>query len=272
MPCKLIPSTRFHVTILVNMVLSSERVSFTIGTCLVHTLSYGIPNLILYFIHVNKWFAKYKIQGSDAFPEPALIRECIKDNLVGHLVIVPLAAYFGFPVFQSFGMTVSGPLPSGLTVLRDFVVFIAINDTLFYWVHRALHHKSIYKYIHKKHHEPKAPIGIFSKYAHPVEDLLVNILPTILGPFLIGTHCYVFWLWLAIRLFETVDAHSGYSFPYNPYHMFPFQGGADRHDFHHSHNVGCFGSFTIFWDWITGTDKQFLEFYAKKQAESKKAA
>ncbi len=254
------------------MVLSSERVSFTIGTCLVHTLSYGIPNLILYFIHVNKWFAKYKIQGSDAFPEPALIRECIKDNLVGHLVIVPLAAYFGFPVFQSFGMTVSGPLPSGLTVLRDFVVFIAINDTLFYWVHRALHHKSIYKYIHKKHHEPKAPIGIFSKYAHPVEDLLVNILPTILGPFLIGTHCYVFWLWLAIRLFETVDAHSGYSFPYNPYHMFPFQGGADRHDFHHSHNVGCFGSFTIFWDWITGTDKQFLEFYAKKQAESKKAA
>jgi len=25
--------------------------------------------------------------------------------------------------------------------------------------------------------------------------------------------------------------------------------GVDRHDFHHSHNKGCYGTFTVFWDW-----------------------
>lgn len=24
-----------------------------------------------------------------------------------------------------------------------------------------------------------------------------------------------------------------------------------RHDFHHSHNVGCYGTYTAFWDWVT---------------------
>lgn len=251
------------------MVLS-DRVFFTVGTCVVHTLSYGIPNLILYFIYVNKWFAKYKIQGPDAFPEPGLVNECIKDNFVGHLIVTPLAAYFGFPLFQSFGMTVSGSLPSAFTIVRDFVVCTAINDTLFYWVHRALHHKSVYKYIHKKHHEVKTPIGIFSKHAHTVEDIFANTIPVILGPFLLGTHCYFFWFWLCVRLLDAVDAHSGYNFPYNPFHMFPFQGGAEWHDFHHSHNNGCFCSSTKFWDWIAGTDKPYLEYCAKKQAESKK--
>lgn len=111
---------------------------------------------------------------------------------------------------------------------------------------------------------------MFDRYAHPVEDFLANSVPTIAGPLIMGMHAYVFWLWLCIRLLETVDAHSGYSFPWSPFHLFAFQGGAERHDFHHSHNVGCYGSFTIFWDWITGTDQAFLDFKAKKTTKGDK--
>jgi hypothetical protein len=32
------------------------------------------------------------------------------------------------------------------------------------------------------------------------------------------------------------------------------QGGAERHDFHHSNFTGSFGSFFCFWDWLCGTD------------------
>jgi sterol desaturase/sphingolipid hydroxylase (fatty acid hydroxylase superfamily) len=83
-----------------------------------------------------------------------------------------------------------------------------------------------------------------------------------------SSHVQVLWLWLFIRLLETVDAHSGYRFPLSPFHLLPFQGGADRHDFHHSHNVGCFGSFTIFWDWLCGTDAKFLEFKRKRDKKA----
>jgi len=42
------------------------------------------------------------------------------------------------------------------------------------------------------------------------------------------------------------------------------QGGPDRHDFHHSHNVGNFGSFFIFWDWICGTDYKYRAWIESK--------
>jgi sterol desaturase/sphingolipid hydroxylase (fatty acid hydroxylase superfamily) len=248
----------------------NERIYFTVVTCLIHTGTFVITNGLLFAFHYMKWFERYKIQGNGAYPDMKLIMACVKENIIGHLIVAPVAAYFAYPLYWSWGMSLSDPFPSVAIVLRDFVVAIAVNDTLFYWAHRGFHHPAIYKYIHKQHHEFKTPVGIASKYAHPVEDVIANTLPTVLGPLLIGMHAKVFWLWLFVRLLETIDAHSGYSFPCSPFHMFAFQGGAERHDFHHSHNVGCFGSFTIFWDWICGTDQAFLEWKAKTAA--KKAA
>ena len=80
-----------------------------------------------------------------------------------------------------------------------------------------------------------------------------------IGALVMNSHPITLWLWIILRICETLEAHSGYDFPYSPFHFFSWQGGSARHDFHHSHNVGCYGSFTIFWDWICGTDKQFLE-------------
>jgi sterol desaturase/sphingolipid hydroxylase (fatty acid hydroxylase superfamily) len=59
-----------------------------------------------------------------------------------------------------------------------------------------------------------------------------------------GAHLTTIWLWFFIRLLETLDAHSGYRFPFSPFAWFPnLINGADRHDYHHSHVVGNFGSF-----------------------------
>lgn len=37
---------------------------------------------------------------------------------------------------------------------------------------RLLHHPTLYKKIHKKHHEWTAPIGVISVYAHPIEHVV----------------------------------------------------------------------------------------------------
>jgi methylsterol monooxygenase len=85
-----------------------------------------------------------------------------------------------------------------------------------------------------------------------------------MGVIVMGSHMYTMWAWTVFRIAETVDAHCGYDFPIS-FHT------SRRHDFHHSKNIGCYGSFTPWWDQLCGTDKKFLEHEAKrKKAEQSK--
>ncbi len=229
----------------------SEQVIFVLGLWIVNVAVFWGLNGFFYICYHWDLFPDQKIERG-VFPAKELINENFRNLFLNHLIVQPLGAYLVYPLFTSFGTKVFGPLPTWQIILRDFIVSIALNDTLFYWVHRILHHPSIYKYIHKQHHRYNHSIGIAAEFAHPVEDFLANLLPTLLGCLLMGSHLFTLMLWIAFRLWETIDVHSGYSFKWSPWHLLPFQGGADRHYFHHSHNQGCYGSFTIFWDWITG--------------------
>lgn len=189
--------------------------------------------------------------------------------MINHFCVAPFTLYFGFPLLKACGMDFTSPIPDWTIFVRDFLVGILVNDTLFYWGHRLLHHKSIYKYVHAQHHSFKVNVGVSSEYAHPLEHLFSNLVP-VAGNMIMGTHIIVFWAWLIFRVGEIVDTHSGYEFKWSPYGMFNFQGGADRHEFHHSHehaskgSCGCYGSFTMFWDWICNTDAQYKVYRASK--------
>lgn len=240
-----------------------DRMVFVLGTWLVHfTAFWGFNAILTAFYHFNL-FPQYRILKG-AMPPKELVNEALFHIVFNHFVTIPIMLYLTYNGFVSFGMQIRAPLPSVGIIARDFLVSIVINDTLFYWGHRTMHHPSIYKYIHKQHHKFNKSIGIAAEYAHPLEDLLCNTLPTIGGCLLMGSHVVTLWLWLFLRVVETVDTHSGYSWPFYPFHIIPFiQGGAERHDFHHSHNLGCYGSFTIFWDHVMGTDADFKKHQQK---------
>jgi sterol desaturase/sphingolipid hydroxylase (fatty acid hydroxylase superfamily) len=139
------------------------------------------------------------------------------------------------------------------------LVFVFIDDFLFYLSHRLLHDPRIYKHIHKKHHEYKTTIGIAAIYAHPIEFLVGNVLPVIIGARIFHAHVITFWLWIAIGQYEITEQHSGYEFPWNPTTLLPFNSGANYHDFHHSRNQGNYASMFTFWDWFFGTNKAYRE-------------
>lgn len=235
-----------------------ERVIFVLGTLAAHHITFWFWALFLYTCYANDLFRKHRIQETPFNRDLAL--DCLKKNIISHIFVHPIALYFAYDLHKWCGMSsLYAPLPSALTVARDLAVAVFLNDTLFYWAHRALHHKSIYKYIHKKHHMFKVNVGISAEYANPIEDVLANIIPTMAGVWVMGSHAAVVWLWLIIRISETMEAHSNYDFPLSPFGKFWWQGGARRHEYHHSHNVGCYGSFTSFWDRLMQTDLDFLK-------------
>jgi sterol desaturase/sphingolipid hydroxylase (fatty acid hydroxylase superfamily) len=215
------------------------------------------------------------LQAPRAKPDESLEWASFVKNLRGHLLFVPLILYFvAFDLFSANGMKVAYEdwlLVPWTVFLRDMIVSVIVNDTGFYWGHRALHTSWLY-HIHKQHHQFKQPVPHASEWAHPVEDLLCNILPTVLGCLLMGSHLYVLALFVALRVWKTCDAHCGYNlpFPFSIWHGLPGMLGSDMHDFHHESKQGmdsCFGAMTTFWDYVMGTDRNFYKSKLKREGK-----
>lgn len=63
------------------------------------------------------------------------------------------------------------PFPYRYILMAQCFVCAVIEDTWHYWIHRLMHDKRLYKYVHKVHHTYQAPFGMTAEYAHPVETV-----------------------------------------------------------------------------------------------------
>lgn len=249
-----------------------DRARFILTLVAAHSFTF-VYSFLMAIVRRNGLFKDYQLQRPRPAPESELLHECLVKNLRSHFAVTPLLLYlFVYDAYVYMGMKIdyaSWQATPWITIFRDLFISLVLNDTGFYWSHRALHSPFLYKRIHKQHHQFKAPVPEASEWAHPVEDIFGNILPTLAGCFLMGSHLYLvaFWLWL--RLWKTLDAHSGYNlpFPLSIWHCLPGMLGSEMHDFHHESKEGmnsCFGAMTTFWDVVCGTDKAF---YVKKSKQ-----
>ena len=101
------------------------------------------------------------------------------------------------------------PGPSHYEVFHDIIIILLIDEFLFYYGHRLLHHKKVYRYIHKMHHEFRAPVGLAAIYSHPVEMLLSNVGPLFIGTVVCGSHIYTVYIWVIFAVLGTTTHHCG---------------------------------------------------------------
>lgn len=153
-------------------------------------------------------------------------------------------------------------IPDWTTLVINVTFCMLCEDLGFHFLHRLLHWRVIYPYVHKVHHTYVTTVSIASEYSHPIDFIFSALIPGTLGGMILGKrmHFTTAMLWALVRTFEAIDGHCGYEFSWSPYRLIPFSTSASYHDFHHSHNVGNFSSFFSFWDTLFGQNKNFYTY------------
>jgi len=254
----------------------SDRVMFCLFMLLSHHLVFYSISITTGIISHFNLFSSYRIQ-KDKWAKMSLIKDCTISSLISHFIAQPLLMYFIlYPFFVFCGLgDIRAPVPSPLRLLAELAISFLICETQYYWAHRWVHANPIlYQYIHKKHHMFHVNTGANAEYATLAEDILLNYSSALLGPMLVGSHPIVIGAFVALRIWESLEVHSGYDLPF-PLHFFGLfsliHGGARYHDYHHSNNVGNFGILRI-WDRLMGTDVHFNKAEQQRKASTRKAA
>lgn len=165
-------------------------------------------------------------------------------------------------VMVEFGLVRFSEVPFtwGLFGLQVAVMIVA-HDAYFYWMHRALHHKALFRATHLHHHKSRTPTPwaaySFSSWEAFTEAAFVPLFllaATTLGAEYMGIAVFIF-LWHMI--FRNVIGHAGvelYPAGWVDNRLLSWWNTTTHHDLHHSAGNYNFGLYFTWWDQMMGTE------------------
>lgn len=195
-------------------------------------------------------FQKYKIHKTQ-YPSDKLILLAFAEYILCEvLVYIPstiLPYYFGQTVH------IQKDAPTIYDFIIEYIQIFITSDILFWFMHRLMHTKFMYKHVHSVHHYYRTPFAFCTQSHHPIESILMS-LPVIIPILYFGTHVFTQMTAFMIILAYGVEGHSGYDFGLQKL-TFGFMGFAPMHDVHHSSVTCNYGAYTTIMDRIMNTYK-----------------
>jgi sterol desaturase/sphingolipid hydroxylase (fatty acid hydroxylase superfamily) len=135
-------------------------------------------------------------------------------------------------------------------------VMVLLHDSYFYWTHRLMHHRLLFRLVHRTHHLSTSPTP-WAAYAFGPAEALVQAGIGPLIAFTIPTHPAAFAAFMAWQVAFNVLGHCGHE-------VFPrwfLRSGAGavlnsvtHHTLHHEKLNANFGLYFNFWDRLLGTN------------------
>ncbi|CAF3805704.1 unnamed protein product [Rotaria socialis] len=221
---------------------------------------YDFPSIDKYRIQKHKKKLRFQPDVTQL-----MIKQTIRHQ-ISTVFLAPLLYY----LLNYFGhLEMQGPRPAWSTIVYQLVLFILSEDAIFFWTHYLFHIPWLYKTIHKKHHIFKQPTGVVSVLSDPIEGLQNQLAVWFMPVLLKEKHIFTVCIWIVIRVYQTVNAHSGYNLPYvsTQYWVPWIMSGTLAHDFHHQHGKWNYGSFFNIWDRIMDTHRLSIATTTEKEVD-----
>jgi sterol desaturase/sphingolipid hydroxylase (fatty acid hydroxylase superfamily) len=146
-----------------------------------------------------------------------------------------------------------------------------LHDTYFYWTHRAMHHKKLFRAMHLVHHKSVNPSPWAAYAFHPLEAIVeAGIFAVFL--FTIPIHPLHLLVFFFAMIVYNVYGHLGYElYPagFSKHWLGKWINTSVNHNQHHQHFKGNYGLYFTFWDRLMGTiradyDQRFEEVTGKQ--------
>jgi lathosterol oxidase len=154
----------------------------------------------------------------------------------------------------------------------SLVIAMLAQETYYYWVHRWMHIPSVFRVVHKWHHDSHiaSPWTAFS--FHPIEGLLQAIFAPLLL-LVLPMNVWVLVTWLTIMSISSVINHLDIEvYPRWFAKVFFFRGliGASHHSLHHKQYKYNYGLYFTWWDELVGTESPSYEGLFEEKTEIRK--
>lgn len=172
-------------------------------------------------------------------------------------------------VFSLFGLMLYDLATSGwVTIYTDFsrrgwgyliatlALMIVAQDTYFYWLHRALHHRLLFRRCHATHHKSHTPTA-WAAYAFDWFEAAANACFVLLFVAAVPVHQLTLFLFMAHQVVRNAIGHAGvelYPAAMARSRLFGWINSTTHHDLHHQHGRYNYGLYFTWWDRLMGTE------------------
>ena len=236
----------------------------------------GLVSLVL-FVFFRQFSKRYKIQTkqasrADIKREITLSAQTIAVYASVALVTIQMKSAGILTVYSDWS---EYPLWYGAISLP---LILVLHDAYFYWVHRAIHHKTLFRKFHLAHHRSHTPTPWAAYAFAPGEAFMMTLIVPIVT-FFLPMHHLVIFAFLTIMIVRNAMGHSGVEFHPRWWvdSKADFLTSVVHHDLHHQRARGNYGLYFTWWDRWMGTEfadykERFREAAAPRNIEPAETA
>jgi Delta7-sterol 5-desaturase len=230
-------------------------------------LIYAVGFFAAFWIVLHRFLNKRQL-ARRRWPKLSQIGREVLFSICAQFVMLGVGAWiaFGDTAVNANMYSDIGQYGWAYLALVTFILF-AVDDTVFYWCHRYMHHPRLFKAFHRVHHESTDPTPFTSYSFHPLEAAVLAAEGTVI----IVTLAILPWHPVAVGIYGignllfNIIGHLGYEiYPanWNRIPVLRWKTTAMHHYMHHQMVGGNYALYFRWWDRWCGTEfKDYEERY-----------
>jgi Delta7-sterol 5-desaturase len=132
-----------------------------------------------------------------------------------------------------------------------------LQDTYFYWTHRLMHHRRLYRLFHRVHHRSTNPTP-WAAYSFAPMEALVHAAIVPLGAAIMPLHGSAVFAFVIFMITLNTIGHFGielYPRGFSTGRVGRWLTTSTYHNLHHSQRGGNYGLYFTFWDRLMKTER-----------------